>query len=67
MGCFHDQYTTWRNIRMKTLTIQNRIKRLNMIIGRISVKNDLSLLAYFFVLDKEKLRLSECILHHEVK
>lgn len=52
---------------MKTLTIQNRIKRLNMIIGRISVKNDLSLLAYFFVLDKEKLRLSECILHHEVK
>ncbi|MCW4397429.1 hypothetical protein LDJ81_00085 [Lentilactobacillus parabuchneri] len=52
---------------MKTLTIQNRIKRLNMIIGRTPVKNDHSLLAYFFVLDKEKQRLSKYILHHEVE
>lgn len=52
---------------MKTLTIQNRIKRLNMIIGRTLVENDHSLLAYFFVLDKEKQRLSEYILHHEVE
>lgn len=46
---------------MKTSTILNRIERLNLIIGRTPVRNDCDLLAYFFVLDKEKERLAEVI------